>query len=427
MFKKYNGKAQGLWTRNFTIITIGSAVSMIGGSLSGFILGIKVLDYTGSTLLYSIYQACYSLPYLICPIIAGPFLDRTSRKNVIYRLDYLSSALFLTLFLVPGKYFSYPMLLLISVMIGSFNSIYLVAYDSLYPNLIPQGYYSKAYSVASILGSVSMAVTPVAAFIYDSFGSVKPLFAFNALCFFTAACFERTIKYDETHISPSSSHQNPNTFFKDLKDGIKYLAGEKGLLFITLYFIMCNMMGSAGSTLWLPFFRNNGALFSYLPISAVTLYSVVTTFSEIGRIVGGAVNYRIEIPSKQRFNIAFTVYICIALIDAFLLYLPVPAMAIALFFSGFLAVTSYNIRASATQAYVPDSKRARFNGIYSVTTSIGTTIGTLMAGAAASHFSERTAVLIFGLLWLLSVFVIMLSGRKYVSAVYSIELKEKSP
>ena len=35
-----------LWTRDFTIITLGSVVSMIGNSLSGFAMSLMVLDYT---------------------------------------------------------------------------------------------------------------------------------------------------------------------------------------------------------------------------------------------------------------------------------------------------------------------------------------------------------------------------------------------
>lgn len=48
-----NKPRQGLWTRDFTIITLGSVVSMVGNSLSGFALSMMVLDYTGSTFLYS--------------------------------------------------------------------------------------------------------------------------------------------------------------------------------------------------------------------------------------------------------------------------------------------------------------------------------------------------------------------------------------
>ena len=36
-----------LWTRDFTIITLGSVISMLGNSMSGFALSLLVLDYTG--------------------------------------------------------------------------------------------------------------------------------------------------------------------------------------------------------------------------------------------------------------------------------------------------------------------------------------------------------------------------------------------
>ena len=43
-----------LWTYDFTVITIGSVVSMVGGTLSGFAVSLVVLDYTSSTLYYRV-------------------------------------------------------------------------------------------------------------------------------------------------------------------------------------------------------------------------------------------------------------------------------------------------------------------------------------------------------------------------------------
>ena len=63
-----------LWTRDFTIITLGSVVSMLGNSLSGFAMSLMVLDISQSTLLYAIYIAMYTLPQLIVPIISGAVL-----------------------------------------------------------------------------------------------------------------------------------------------------------------------------------------------------------------------------------------------------------------------------------------------------------------------------------------------------------------
>ena len=102
---------QKLWTRDFTIITLGSVVSMVGGTMTGFAISIMVLDYTGSTFLYALFNICFQIPMLVCPLLAGPVLDRMSRKKVIYRLDFLSSFVFLVFYLVMRSgWFSYPFL-----------------------------------------------------------------------------------------------------------------------------------------------------------------------------------------------------------------------------------------------------------------------------------------------------------------------------
>ena len=42
-----------LWTRDFTIITIGSVISMFGNALAGFAISLFVLDYTDTPLYYA--------------------------------------------------------------------------------------------------------------------------------------------------------------------------------------------------------------------------------------------------------------------------------------------------------------------------------------------------------------------------------------
>lgn len=51
-----------LWTKNYTIITIGSVVSMLGNSMAGFAMSLFVLDYTQSPLYYAIYMSCIPCP-----------------------------------------------------------------------------------------------------------------------------------------------------------------------------------------------------------------------------------------------------------------------------------------------------------------------------------------------------------------------------
>ena len=83
-----------LWTRDFTIITIGSVISMLGNSLVGFAMSLMVLDYTKSTMLYAIYMVCFTFPQLVTPIVSGAILDRFSRKRMIYTLDFISAGIY---------------------------------------------------------------------------------------------------------------------------------------------------------------------------------------------------------------------------------------------------------------------------------------------------------------------------------------------
>lgn len=54
-----------LWTRDFTIITAGTVVSMFGNAMADFAMSLMVLDISKSTLLYAVYLAMYTIPQII--------------------------------------------------------------------------------------------------------------------------------------------------------------------------------------------------------------------------------------------------------------------------------------------------------------------------------------------------------------------------
>ncbi len=423
---KTNKPSQGLWTWDFTIITVGSIISLIGGVLSSFAMSMMVLDYTGSVFLYALFNASYQIPMLACPILAGPYLDRMSRKKVIYRLDFLSAGMFAALaLLLRTGWFSFPALLCFNLIRGGVDSVYMVAYDSLYPNLVEERNLSKAYSISGVLQSVMMMAYPLGALAYEALGGVGPLLAVNAVCFFTGACFETRIRHRETHMDAAPPNHGVGAlsrFGRDLREGVEYIAGEKGLLAITLYFAFSNFAGSGAGGLHLPFFRSHAALYAAWPVAAVTLYTIVSAFSEAGRVAGGFVHYKLRLPTEKKFAIAMTIYVLINLIDGVILFLPIPLMAAVFFLYGMLGVTSYNIRIAATQSYLPDEKRARFNGAYQMLTSVGSLCGTLLAGSLAETLPERGVILLFSNLGLAAAWLFIFRRRREVAAIYNREV-----
>ena len=411
--------ASTLWTRDFTIITAGSVVSMFGNSMSGFAMSLMVLDISKSTLLFSIYMAMYTLPQLFMPILSGALLDRFSRKKTIYTLDFISSLLYLVMAVVLATgWFSFPLFAVYVFILGSIQSAYMVAYDSFYPLLITEGNFQKAYSVASILETLSTVMVPVSTFLYGRIG-LAPLLAVNALCFFVAAVLETRISAEEKYIDLQKSTQREDArflgqFLDDTKEGFAYLVSEKGLLFVALYFVFSAICGGVSSVIVLPYFKNTFQNGEYW-------YMAVMAFSLIGRAIGGMIHYRKHLPARYKYRIAFIVYIVISFCEGFYLYFPIPVMMLLCFIVGIGGVTSYTIRVSATQSYVPDEMKGRFNGAFNMLFTIGALVGELIAGGLTVVLSERFILLSSMMLCALAAVVFIGGGKKHVEYIYNRE------
>lgn len=403
-----------LWTKDFTIITLGTVVSMLGNACAGFALGLLVLDYTESVFLYSLTMVIYNLPKIVMPFLAGPYLDRFSRKKMIYGLDFLSAALYCFIwFSLRQGFFNYIFLLFMCVIIGSIDSIYQVAYDSFYPTLISPGNYRKAYSVSSMIYPLAAIMVPVAAYFYDNIG-VAPLFLFNTFCFLIAAIFETQIRADEKHIK-KVEHYDFKKYKEDFREGIGYIRGEQGLFVITAYFAVTMLFTGGAETLFLPYFKSVESL-------GVMRYTIVMGANVLGRLLGGLVHYRFRYPVGSKFNIALFVYVVSSAIAAVLLFLPMDLMFVMMLISGIICVTSYNIRISATQNYVPDNVRARFNGSFQMLCTLGGIIGQLTAGAIAEFLPVRGIVLVANCINIGAVYFLMYRGRESVKPIYNREV-----
>jgi MFS family permease len=401
-----------LWTRNFTIITVGTVISMLGSAIAGFALGLLVLDYTGSTFLYALYMVMYNAPKVLAPTLAGPFLDKFSRRKTIYMLDFTSAALYgVFAWLIFSGYFNYFFLITGCLLLGTIDSIYQVAYDSFYPMLISEGNYTKAYSIQSTLESLTMFMVPVSAFLYNLIG-IAPLFLINMVSFFIAAVMETQIRQKENYVKKEEETFGLAQYKKTFAEGVSYLKSERGLMAITLYFMVSSFASGASSTIILPYFRTNFANGEYV-------YIFTMGWTVVGRLIGGALHYKIHFPPEKKFAIAMSVYVTTSLLNGFMLYLPIGLMMACCFVDGILGVTSYNIRIAATQSYVPDERKGRFNGIFQMATTLGLLAGQFLSGVLTVFVPERAVLTVFMMLNLAAAIGVIGGNRKYVKKIYN--------
>ena len=402
-----------LWTRDFTILTLGSVVSMLGSTLSSFAMDLMVLDATGSTGLFALYGILFFLPNALAPVLAGPLLDRFSRKKTIYTLDFITAGLFaaLTLLLLTGQS-PFPVLAAANFLLGGIAGVYTVAYDSFFPLLVTEGNFQKAYSVSSTLETLSVVMVPVSAFIYKTFGIV-PLFLANTVTYLAAAVMETRIRAQE-HYSDKLEAASPGLrrFWADFRQGLDYLRGEKGLLAIAVYFLFSNLTGGMTGVVTLPCFRGAFPDGEYI-------YMLVWGSSSLARFLGGLIHYRWKLPAECRFRVALLVYITLSLLEGTYLFVPVPGMMAMMFCFGLLGVTSYNIRLSSTQKYVPDEKKGRFNGVFGTLSTVGILLGQALAGALAGTLGERSMVVLANALCLAAAVIFIGGGKKHVEKIYN--------
>ncbi len=402
-----------LWTRDFTIITVGSLVSMLGNSLSGFAMSLLVLDYTDSPFLFALYMFLYTLPQVVVPLLSGPLLDRFSRKRIVYGLDFLSTGLYLVMgLLLLHGWFSFPVLAMATFLEGAIHSTYTVAYSSLYPMLVTPGNYSKAYSVSSTLETLSVVGIPLSAVVYSTIG-IAPLLLFNSVCFFLAAIMETRIRVQEEYRQRARTHVS--TFHQlsvDFQEGWTYLWQEKGLLHIVIFFFFTQFAAGAAQVITLPYFRD------HFP-DGEFYYMLVWGISMLGRVIGGVIHYRMKIPVRAKFAVSVAMYIAAAVLEGIYLYFSVAVMSVLTFLVGLCGITTYNIRLAGTQSYVPDEKKGRFNGMFSTLTMAGMLSGQLLAGAAATHISSRIVLSIFMGLNALAAVVFIARNREDVEPIYN--------
>ena len=391
-------------------------VSMIGNSLSGFALSLFVLDFAQSTLLYAVFLFVYTLPQIAAPLLAGPLMDRFSRRKTIYILDFFSAAINIVIAgIVYFKVFNFSVLVIYAFIIGTVNSVYSVAYESFYPLLVTEGNYNKAYSVSSTLSTLSAVVMPIAVILYNSVG-ILPLFIINGISFLIAAICETKISDVETAKGlVQVKNYGGRQYMTDMKEGIKYLITDKGLLAIVLYFSIMSLAGGASEVITLPWFKGNFDNGEYT-------YMFVWVFMVIGRVIGGIINYRVKLPVAKKFSIALIVYIVSSSLEGAYLYTPITIMQIMCFLIGILSATSYNIRISSTQSYVPDERKGRFNGAFLMLNTIGMLIGELTAGLLSEVVPLRLLLTCYMRLCVVAAVFLIGGNRKHVSLIYNREV-----
>lgn len=404
-------KEAKLWTRNFLLVILASAIGTVGAIAGGFALAFLVFDETGSTLASALIVAIQLLPHLLLPVLIAPFMDRLPRKSFLVAGDIANAVLLagMGLWLLFFN-FSYLGYLAVSLLLACIGAVDELAFTSIYPELIPEGAEQKGYAVSSMLYPVlKVIMTPLAAVLLDTLGVAWILIAQSGLSF-AAAITESFIHLDETE----RQHRTPyslQAWAGDIREAVQYLKEERGLRSVYEYMAVTNGVASGFSPILVAFFRT-------FPGFTAAMYSAFSVVEFAGRTIGSVLQYRIKIPDKKKYGLVLFVYQVYESMDTCLLWLPYPLMLVNRGICGFLGSNSAILRSAAVQRYIPEKLRSRINAFDDVLITAGASVFSLMMGFLGEILDYRWCVTIGGAIAMLASWLLIWGRRKDVRRVY---------
>lgn len=401
---------KNVWSKDFTLITIGTIISAIAGQAISLPLSLIVFDKTQSTLLSAILFVVGIIPNVILPILIAPIIDRTNKKRIIVSLDYMIGIFYLGVaYIVKYTGFNYSVFLGISLITGIIGSIYQLAYQSWFPDLIPIGYEQQGYAVSSsIYPTVMIVMTPIATYLYKTF-SIEFLFVLIGILTVIAASFEvfiTNINKDETNFK-----FDIKKYYEELRGGFKFLKNERGIVNIYTYMSITNGVSNGLYLMIQAYFQTT----SYL---TVTMLAFLKSMETLGRIIGGILQYRIKIQPNKRYSITKFVYIFYESMDLILLFLPYQLMLVNRFLCGALGMTSATLRETSVQSYLPTNMRAKVNAVFNVFMSISIIIFQIISGYLGDLFGYRKVAVFLTLIPLTSIVIFIIIPDKANRKVY---------
>lgn len=401
-----------LWSRNYCLLMLASVMGAAGGIAGGYALSFLVYDETGSTLAAGLLIAIRVIPQFFLPILIAPLMDRLPRKPFLVGGDLIGGVLFAFAGLYLKEYsFSYIGYLLFSLILACVNSLDSLAYNSIFPSIIPQGFEEKGYTVSGMLYPVmTVLIMPVAAILMDIVGTANILLIQSFLSIL-AAIIESRIRISECS-KIDSDKLGLSLWWKDFCDGFSFLKGEKGLINIYAYMSVTNGIAMGYGPILVAFFRT-------APGFTTLMYSFFTAAEFIGRTLGGLFQYHVKIPDKGKFRFTFIVYQIYETMDMILLWLPYPFMLINRAVCGFLGINSATIRNAAIQRYLPEEYRSRVNAVQEAAISAIGSIFALLIGAMGEMLDQRTTVTIAASVCMIVCWLTIWRNRKNIKKIFA--------
>jgi len=387
---------------NFRIYWLGQCVSLIGTWMQNIGQTWLVFSITGSPLLVGLLGAIQFLPITIFSLFAGVVIDKYPKRTIILITQFTSMILAFTLsILVFTQTVRYEYILVLAFILGLSNTIDMPTRQSFTIELAGKEDLMNAIALNSATFNLARIVGPaIGALILASLGA-EWCFLLNGLSFLAVILSLLKIK-----VKPYVRKEVTNNVFREIKDGLKYIAREPSLLKTILMVLIIGIFVFNFNVL-IPVFTKD------VLHQEEYVYGLLMSAIGVGSFMGAlmvSLNSKSGPKARVLMGSAAVVSILLMLISFTRTY----------YYTGVLLVITgiFNILFSTTanstlQINAKDEYRGRVMSVYSLVFAGATPLGNMFAGYAADKFGAHTAFLLTGLLTLISLIGLTLVFKIY--------------
>ncbi len=236
--------------RSFTLMWTGQLVSTAGSALTALAAGIYVYRLTGSALSVGLMMMATALPTLFVGLIAGVFVDRYDRKNIMIAADLIRAVLvFLIPLLIPLHIAWLYIVVALASAVGQFFD---PAHASLLPEVASDQELAAANSMMTISSIGAQAIGFAASGLIASRLDINWAFYIDAVTFlFSAACIF-LIRVAPVKVEGET---NVAAIVRNLRGGAKVIADTPGLRSLFTVYLAVFITYGLNNSLLLPFAR----------------------------------------------------------------------------------------------------------------------------------------------------------------------------
>jgi MFS family permease len=390
--------------RDFALVQVGNGVSNLGTWMQYVGLGWAMRSLTDSTFLLGLTFATQFGPALLLSPVSGSVADRFDRRHTTM-IGNAAMALppLVTSALLATHHITVLRLLLLTTFGGVLQAMTFPASVAVVPELVPDIEVPQAVSFTSASGNLARIVGPSIGGLAIRLGGVSWAFALNGFSFLAVVVAWLFVHPAVTR-APAHGRE---PFLRNLEEGLRYARGHAGLRRLLLLNAVMSLFVFHAPLM--PVFARD------VLHGGVSTYSVLTTATGVGAVLGACVAGELMTDHRRRWAIGFGAVLSSGALVAFS-----ASRALALSTACLIAFgIGYFLLAATTTTVVmlvvEDAYRGRLMGLLQMATTGGVPIAGLLGGALGNALgAPGTVALGSSLMLAYSLWFVASRGLRFV-------------